>query len=136
MTIIASVWKEIGYRMKPIGDLVAIRTSSIQNKVRGIYTLESTMWGSSPANKNFVLGDVLAIGADCVDVSEGDTILFERLFFIKCEKLKDGTYVGWVKCPNIIGVIEGDAEFAFTGAGSEIFAGGEVGVCSEGAIAC
>lgn len=150
--VIEETWEKIGFRMRPMRRLIAVRTHPFASSVGGILIPESltTMWGGILGNQKIVVATALSVGPDCVEAEPGQILMFLRLFFINHTKLDDGTYVGWVDEQNLIGYPENrDAQVAFTGSGSTIVAGissgnvdlqekedtSEEGLCVSGEVA-
>ena len=100
---------EIGIKgFRPLRDLVIVRTNPMPQKTGSIYLPPKlqTFYGELP-HMQPITGIVLVAGPKAI-VKPGDQVAFMRLYWATWDRLEDGTYVGWIQEPNLIGHVDLD----------------------------
>jgi co-chaperonin GroES (HSP10) len=108
---VEETWQELGTRVRPLRDLVFLRT------VKPSQQTEGGIW-FAPSDQNFYDGPlhlrlmraiVLAAGPRSV-LQPGDHICFQRLYLSRWKGLQDGTFVGWLREIEVALVVDPDVE--------------------------
>lgn len=117
MKRIEETWKDIGMKVRPMRRHVYVRTAAYIGKIGKIYLPGGNYSGfySGLAHQRLVKATVCAVGPRVKGVKPGETIIFQRLFFIKHLSIDDGTFVGWVDEENVIGYAPEDIDLAYIG---------------------
>jgi len=109
LELVEQSWKELGYRVRPLGRTVFVRTRAIPDKVGSLYlpTKHTKFYGKLPHMQN-IEAVVMAAGPKAQDVRPGDRVTFQRLNFARLVKFQAEAeeFFGWVDSSQIIGHVE------------------------------
>ena len=112
MSRVDETWELLGYKVSPLRNEVFVRTDTPPETIRtpgGIYL--TTKWQDfyrGWPHEKLIRATVCSAGSRVKSLKPGDVILFQRLFFSKCERLEDGSICGWIKEPNVLGYVGED----------------------------
>jgi hypothetical protein len=108
MSIVQETWDELGRTIKARHSMCFIRTDVpplmtpggiiIPAKTAMFYNGLPNPGGNNPVTK---WATVIAAGPEA-EVAPGDRVCFMRLDFAWSDKMKDGSFFGWVKGENIL----------------------------------
>lgn len=100
--LIDATWKECGSRVRPLRNMVFVRTELLPEYIGSVFIPE-TLRSSYSQLPHKVMLQALVIGAgpQCKEVKIGDRVAFSRLFFARWQQMEDKTLVGWLNEDNI-----------------------------------
>jgi hypothetical protein len=99
--LIEKTWAEIGRKIRPLRNIVFMRTELLPEMDGHIYLPPSVRGNySGLPHKVFMRAVVIAVGPKC-KLKVGQRIAFSRLFFARWEHMEDKTLVGYVQEENI-----------------------------------
>lgn len=114
--LVDATWQELGFKLKPVGNRIFVRTDMAPKKIGAIY-MPPEMWGMYGrrlGSQVFVTATVLSNGSRVKQPLEAGTrVVFSRLPFGWTYKLDDGTFVGWVDADEVVAVTEGGEVLPF-----------------------
>lgn len=105
--LVEKTWGELGFKIRPLGHWVFIRTELIAKETPGgiLLTDKSADFYEGMPHQKLYVGTVCSVGSKAqATVSEGDRICYQRLFFARYCYLQDGTMLGWINSENIPGL--------------------------------
>lgn len=110
--LVKEAWRKLGFKMKPLRNVVVVRTEPINKKVGK----DQILWAPPKlqrfygelANLQLVTATVLAVGSKCKELKPGDHIGFARLFFARLWDINanEQDLVGYVLEENVMGWID------------------------------
>jgi co-chaperonin GroES (HSP10) len=113
--VVDATWEELGFKVRPLGDRVFVRTDPLPEKTRsGLYAppIMASPYGQRIGRAVVMTATVLSVGRGMYDkkgrlypteVKPGEKVMFTRFEFAWMWKLSDGTLVGWIREPHLIG---------------------------------
>lgn len=109
LPLVEATWAELGFKVKPIGKRIFVRTDTAPKKIGSIYMPPEAwgMYGRRLGSQVFITATILSIGPRVqTDIAVGQKLIFNRLPFGWTFKMADGTFVGWVDVDEVFAVTE------------------------------
>jgi len=108
MDLVEKTWAEVGYKVRPLGRKLFVRTLPIEEKIGSIYKpVKLTKFHGELPHMQLIRGVVLAAGPEA-KVKIGEQICFTRLYFAWLKKMEDLTMFGWITEEQACGYCEGE----------------------------
>jgi hypothetical protein len=101
--LIADAWQHLGFKVRPVGRKVWVRTDPHEQKVGLIWKPPklASFYGELP-HQVTVAATVLAAGPQAT-VKPGERVCFTRLYFAHWCQMDDSTYIGYVDSAQLSG---------------------------------
>jgi len=109
---VKSTWEEMGVTIDAIRNMVFVRTDLPPEKSRGgiIIPAMYQSFYEGPFHLRLQSALVLSTGPKAKAVHKGERVAFQRKFFAYYKQLHDGSYMGWIREPDIAGILREGAQ--------------------------
>lgn len=108
MDVVERTWAEVGCRVRPLRNMVFLRTLPLEQKVGSLFLPpKMTQFHGELPHMKTVKAVVVAAGPKA-KVQTGEQVCFTRLQFAWWKKLDDGCMLGWINENEITGYVLSD----------------------------
>lgn len=113
LELVEKTWEELGYKIRPLGWKVFVRTDPPPQKVGSLFLppKQASFYGGM-GHQRVVTATVLAVGPKVVGITVGERVVFRRLEFGHIARFDGDVYVGWIEMAQLAGFPEQQTDIA------------------------